>query len=543
MKLVKSFILLLCITAFSQTIFAQATLSIQGIIRKSTGAAVDDGKYDLTFKLYPTTTGGTAVHTETQEVSVVGGIYSTELGGGADPLNAPFNVTYYLGVSVDGGTELIPRVRLTSSPYALSLIGSANVFPGSGPIGAGTISPSANYQLHVKSADGDAKMLVEGNTAGQIDFKKGNAVGSVGFGSASSDFVVNPGANNTALQYNGTSKLTVKTSGVDVVGALTSGSLSTGALTATSFNPDNMAISTKLAVGQTSVDANNALKVVGSTHLEGSTYIGGTATITGSTTIGGAVRIDGNSSQYYGAVKVHGGSSSLYVANPGYYDFSMTTSSRIAAQEFWAASDKRIKKDISLSNPVTDLSTLQKLRVANYRHVDEIASGSAFKKGFIAQEVEQTFPEAVTTSANFIPDVYALSTTAQLSAGKMTISLEKNHGLAIGDEVKLMLPGGEKRAIVAAVPAENSFTIDWNEAAMAEVFVYGKKVKDFHTVDYDRIFTLNVSATQELARQVEELKKQVTRLEGENSGLKTENTSMKASFETRLRALENRISN
>ena len=40
------------------------------------------------------------------------------------------------------------------------------------------------------------------------------------------------------------------------------------------------------------------------------------------------------------------------------------------------------------------------------------------------------------------------------------------------------------------------------------VFVYGTQVKDFHTVDYDGISMLNVSATQALYRQGLTLEKQ-----------------------------------
>ncbi len=189
--------------------------------------------------------------------------------------------------------------------------------------------------------------------------------------------------------------------------------------------------------------------------------------------------------------------------------------------------------------------------MTDYRHIDEIEKGTAFRKGLIAQEVEQIFPEAVTTAPDFVPDVYALSSRTKLAAGQMTISLEKNHGLAVGDEVKLMLETGEKRVIVAAVPSENSFSTAWDETTAPEnIFVFGKKVKDFHTVDYDRIFTLNVSATQELARKVELLEKENAALKSENGTMKIENSQMKTEmkvstekFDARLRALENRLSN
>jgi len=159
----------------------------------------------------------------------------------------------------------------------------------------------------------------------------------------------------------------------------------------------------------------------------------------------------------------------------------------------------------------------------------------------------------VKMSESFIPNVYALATKVQLAAGKMTISTSKNHEFAVGDEVKLMLEKGEKIGKVTAVSAENTFTIDWNEAAQDKIFVYGKKVQDFHSVDYDRIATLNVSATQELARKVALLEKENAALRSELGASKAdlsrvvrENTQMKASaekFDARLRALETRISN
>ncbi|MFN4254117.1 MAG: tail fiber domain-containing protein [Saprospiraceae bacterium] len=521
MKSVKrSLFFFFCFAAFAQSAFAQATLSIQGIIQKSNGAAVDDGKYDLTFKLYTVASGGTAVHSETQNIAVAGGIYSAELGSGGTPLTAAFDQTYYLGVAVDGGAELIPRARLTSSPYALALLGTANLFPSSGAIGAGTISPTSGYQMHIKNGSGAGKLLVEGSDAAQIDFKKGSTVGAVGFGTANNDFVVNPGSNNTTLQYNGNTRLTVNNNGVDVPGTL-----SAGTLTASNFSPANLAVTSKLAVGQGSVDANNAFKVTGDSYMSGHLEINGGKLISGDP---------------WGFTPTSG----LYWWGNNTRSFSLRASSYIFATGYGSFSDRRIKKDLRLSETFADLSTLRKLRVTDYRHVDEVNNGKAFTKGFIAQEVEQAFPEAVTKSSNFIPNVYAMSAQTQLTAGKMTISMAKNHEFAVGNEVKIMMPDNSERVLtVAAVPSETSFSVNWTEAAPEKVFVYGKKVADFRTVDYDRIFTLNVSATQELARRVELLEK-------ENAALKSElvkkDGEMKASAEkmdARLRALENKLSN
>jgi len=126
--------------AFTVQLHAQLdpTLSIQGILKKSNGVAVDDGIYSVTFKLYTVAVGGTAVWNETQSaVDVSTGIYSVTLGT-VNPLNVPFNQPYYLGVTF-GSSELSPRVLLTAAPYALSLIGQSNKFPSAGIVNADSI--------------------------------------------------------------------------------------------------------------------------------------------------------------------------------------------------------------------------------------------------------------------------------------------------------------------------------------------------------------------------------------------------------------------
>ena len=116
-KMLRSASIILLVAAFAGTLHAQTnpTLSVQGILKKSNGVAVDDGSYSITFKLYKSETGGTAIWTETQpSVEVSSGIYSASLGT-VTPLTVAFDTLYFLGVTV-GSTELTPPVLLTSAP-------------------------------------------------------------------------------------------------------------------------------------------------------------------------------------------------------------------------------------------------------------------------------------------------------------------------------------------------------------------------------------------------------------------------------------------
>lgn len=118
--------LLLCVCLFSVS-FGQIpqTLSYQGVLKDAGGAIVPNGNYNLTFRLYTGPSGGSALWTETQTVAVADGIFNVTLGSTV-VLTLPFDVQYYLGISVGAGAELTPRILLTSSAYSLNARSVAN---------------------------------------------------------------------------------------------------------------------------------------------------------------------------------------------------------------------------------------------------------------------------------------------------------------------------------------------------------------------------------------------------------------------------------
>jgi hypothetical protein len=202
---------------------------------------------------------------------------------------------------------------------------------------------------------------------------------------------------------------------------------------------------------------------------------------------------------------------------------SIFATHRIVAGEFNAISDARIKNIDGLSNSKHDLETLSKIKVTDYHMIDPSHGEKAIKKA-IAQQLEEVFPQSVSKSTNTIPDIYQM---AECVNGTITLKNE----LSKGDRVKLIFENNE---VISKVTYADNNTFKIDAESSGNVFVYGREVDDFRTVDYDAISMLNVSATQELF-------KRVTALENENKTLKENNTELMG-LKSKIETLERSVS-
>lgn len=206
-------------------------------------------------------------------------------------------------------------------------------------------------------------------------------------------------------------------------------------------------------------------------------------------------------------------------------NFSIWCSHRVYAEEFEASSDARIKNIQGRSDSAADLLTLLGIEVNDYSYKDVIGKGSGNRKKVIGQQIEKVFPQAVTKVTDVVPDIYQ---QASIRDGWVTLATE----LKTGDRVKLITEQGESiHEVLEATP--DKFRVDFNHEA-DQVFVYGREVNDFLTVDYDAISMLNVSATQQLKK---ELDQEVKALRVENAELRAANEALAR----RLQLLESKV--
>jgi hypothetical protein len=188
-------------------------------------------------------------------------------------------------------------------------------------------------------------------------------------------------------------------------------------------------------------------------------------------------------------------------------------------------SDSRIKNILHPTDSAKDLQTLMAIQITDYQFKDTITNGNAPQKKVIAQQVEQSFPQAVSARKGVVPDIYK---NAEIKDGWVQLATD----LKAGERVRLVSPGGESVEEVLEVRGDAFRTS--LKSTEEKTFVYGREVKDLRSVDYDAIAMLNVSATQELARKLKSV-------QDENAALRRELAAKDASVEARLIALEKRL--
>ena len=92
-------------------------ISYQGILNDKDGVPVGSS-VDMTFRIYNVESGGTAIWSETQNVTVSNGTFNVKLGSVESlPFNMFLNDAVYLGIQVGADPEMMPRQQFTSGAF------------------------------------------------------------------------------------------------------------------------------------------------------------------------------------------------------------------------------------------------------------------------------------------------------------------------------------------------------------------------------------------------------------------------------------------
>jgi hypothetical protein len=215
----------------------------------------------------------------------------------------------------------------------------------------------------------------------------------------------------------------------------------------------------------------------------------------------------------------------LIIGNTGWYQ---SGTGRILCGEVDFYSDSRNKQVLNTSYV---FDNYKYINVVDYYFKNDINKET--KKGVLAQELEQIYPNYVKKTKGLVADIFQTSINTEiLENNTVKITLKNDTNISIGDKLQIVERSEENNSLkVLEVLSPTTFIVEPFEFNKNEpVFIYGRYVEDYRTVDYNKIHMTTVEVVQELIKKTETL-------ESENVQLK--NTL--SQFEARLAALESKV--
>lgn len=432
-------------------------INYQGYVTDNAGTPLGNSaptNFDVQFKLYAVSSGGTPLWAEQQTVTIAAGQFSVLLGNGTpltphpnlDALFAPGGTIQqtpqiFLGITVNtaGGSsalELVPRQQIVANPFSLR----AKVADMAQTVAAGSINAVA---------------LAAGGVTGTA-ISDGSITGSdLAALSVSSTQLVDGSVTSAKLATAAVSDVKLAANAVTTAkladGAVTDLKLSDSAVTTAKLT-DNAVNSAKLANG-TVTNAKLGAAVV---STDKTTFANGTNTVSLFTTSGNAgavmtmgpshVQLDVPGTSIYPwrfTERSTGFQMGMQFSPDGYFEMVRNVGdvarARLNSVGNWTStSDARLKKDIKPATGI--LSHALQLTPVTYRFKE---GNDRVELGFTAQNVEKHFPSLVEKGSDSWTLNYAGLSTVAIGA------LQEQHAIVTAQGERLAKLEKENAALTA----------------------------------------------------------------------------------------------
>ena len=199
--------------------------------------------------------------------------------------------------------------------------------------------------------------------------------------------------------------------------------------------------------------------------------------------------------------------------------YSIYASGAIAGSEFNAISDIRVKEIKNERNINDDLNIIKNIKTYNYEFLDKLEHQDTKKIGFIAQEIEKINQDFVNKSKRFIPNIYKVFHFVAEDEIEIYNDTDININDILKIEVKHSITNSYESFIVKVIDKQENkikiygkeYNINKDDILFDEnVFIYGKFVNDFLTIDINQILSINTNCIKYLINKKEDYDRDIT---------------------------------
>jgi hypothetical protein len=201
---------------------------------------------------------------------------------------------------------------------------------------------------------------------------------------------------------------------------------------------------------------------------------------------------------------------------------------------FNASSDIRVKTNIELIEPNKALEQINKLVPKTYKFYDSVET----HYGLIAQETEQTIPEAVNSKGiQFIPSIF--EECKLINNGKTIVLDTKTTSELLATKLEYNDLSGNKVSVqIESFEGEKYIHLQTSIEQHAKktsngltVFVNGHEVNDFRSINYNTIIVAHIAATKELNTQLKDTQSQLKDTQSQLKDTQSQLKNLQAQFD------------
>ena len=176
-----------------------------------------------------------------------------------------------------------------------------------------------------------------------------------------------------------------------------------------------------------------------------------------------------------------------------------------------SSSDERIKTNIISIDKDETLKIISKINPVKYEYIDKNIS-KTYTYGLIAQELDNILPNSIIKANNYIPNIYTYAIIKDNTLiFNSNLNIDKNSS-SYTNNIKININSKYEYYKIKEINS-NNIILNENINDTSNCFVYGLEVNDFHNINYNNIFTLNISAIQKLYEIIQNQQEQINILE------------------------------
>jgi len=196
-------------------------------------------------------------------------------------------------------------------------------------------------------------------------------------------------------------------------------------------------------------------------------------------------------------------SSAAFVSNNSYY----ITAPLYGTQS--NISDIRTKQNIQLINNNNSLSLIRNIIPKKYNYIDD--NTKKINYGFIAQEIQELIPGSISKNISFIPDIFTSGIISDSPYNTdysiITINTETVLPTEIIQGCKLKITIDGVMDIIEVLDIIDNRIFSTKKLNKGNVFIYGRQILDFHSINKSDIYITMISAFKELDTLVQNKRK------------------------------------